>query len=69
MWNMHMNTTHIERLQALVIGHLVSCVGERGRMDAAQMLRDAACQVDGLEDAEDEELAGWLAVMLRRLEG
>jgi hypothetical protein len=65
---MHMSTTHIERLQALLIWRLVGCVDERERLNAAQALRGEVAKVDGLGEAEDEELASWLAVMLRRLE-
>ena len=60
----------IERLQALLLEQLLADAGECRRLRAAQALRSAAVDFgEGLDDDEDEALAGWLAGMLRRLEG
>lgn len=61
---------HITRLQALLLDHLLSTADECRRLHAAQALRAAAYGIgDSLEEEDDSALAGWLAGMLRRLEG
>lgn len=75
MCNLHMDThsTHIPPLQALqglLIDNLVNNATPRSRLRAAQALRSAAAGVAGrLSEEDDEVLAAWLAVVLRRLEG
>lgn len=62
--------TPIARMQALLLEQLLADAGECRRLRAAQALRSAAVDFgDGLDDDEDAALAGWLARMLRRLEG